>query len=106
MDKKESVTESDSTPHEQDTIRMLRQVLDDAWATLSPQLQTQANKAIIAQELLRLAANGERDPNRLCVLAVRSRLLVGDDEAVHARQDAALLTSGGDLRCSRLLRRG
>jgi hypothetical protein len=41
---------------------MLRQVLDDAWATLPPRLQTQANKSFIAQELLKLAADGERDP--------------------------------------------
>jgi hypothetical protein len=64
------VIESDSTAHHPDTIGMLRQVLDDAWATLSPQLQSQANKAIIAQELLKLAADGERDPARLCELAV------------------------------------
>jgi hypothetical protein len=64
------VTESDSTAHDQDTIGMLRQVLDDTWATLSPGLQTQANKAIIAQEILKLVADGERDPTRLCELAV------------------------------------
>ena len=66
----ESMTESDSSAHDPATIGMLRQVLDDAWATLSPQLQTQANKAVIALELLKLAADGERDPTRLCELAV------------------------------------
>jgi hypothetical protein len=64
------MTESVSIAHHPDTIGMLRQVLDDAWATLPPRLQTQANKAFIAQELLKLAADGERDPTRLCELAV------------------------------------
>jgi hypothetical protein len=68
----ESVTESDSTAHDPDTIGMLRRVLDDAWETLSPHQQTQANKSIMAQELLKLAADGERDPTRLCELAVRT----------------------------------
>jgi hypothetical protein len=49
---------------------MLRHVLDDAWATLPPRLRTQANKAVIAQELLKLAADGERDSRRLGKLAV------------------------------------
>jgi hypothetical protein len=66
------VTESDSTAHDPDTIGMLRRVLDDAWENLSPRQQTQANKSIMAQELLKLAADGERDPTRLCELAVRT----------------------------------
>jgi hypothetical protein len=66
----ESVTASDSTAHDPDTIGMLRRVLDDAWAILSPPQQTQANKSIMAQMLLKLAADGERDPTRLCELAV------------------------------------
>ena len=56
--------------HDPDTIGMLRRVLDDAWAALSPQQQTQANKSVMAQKLLKLAADGERDPTRLCDLAV------------------------------------
>jgi hypothetical protein len=48
---------------------MLRQVLDDAWATLPLRLRTQANKVVIAHELLKLAADGERDPRRLRELA-------------------------------------
>jgi hypothetical protein len=56
----ESVTEADSTAHDPDTIGMSRWVLDDAWETLSPHPQTQANKSIMAQELLKLAADGER----------------------------------------------
>jgi hypothetical protein len=52
------MTESVSIAHHPDTIGMLRQVLDDAWATLPPRLQTQANKSFIAQELLKLAADG------------------------------------------------
>jgi hypothetical protein len=43
-----------------DTIGMLRPVLNDAWATLSPHQQTQAYKSIMAQKLLKLAADGER----------------------------------------------
>jgi hypothetical protein len=65
-----SVTELNLTAHDPDTIGMLRRVLEDAWATLSQRQQTQANKSIMAQELLKLAADGERDPTRLCELAV------------------------------------
>jgi hypothetical protein len=67
-----AVTESNSTVHDPDTIGMLRRVLDDAWATLLPHQQTQANKSIMAQGLLKLAADGERDPTRLCELALLS----------------------------------
>ena len=66
----ESVTASNLTCPDPDTIGMLRRVLDDAWASLSPHQQTQANKSIMAQKLLKLAADGERDPTRLRVLAV------------------------------------
>ena len=66
----ESVPASDLTHHDPDTIGMLRRVLDNAWAALSPSQQTQANKAVIAQKLLKLAADGERDPTRLCELAI------------------------------------
>jgi hypothetical protein len=64
------VTESNSAAHDPDTIGMLRRVLDDAWASLSAHQQTQANKLIMAQKLLKLAVDGERDPTRLCELAV------------------------------------
>ncbi|HET7848768.1 MAG TPA: hypothetical protein VFL51_06880 [Pseudolabrys sp.] len=55
-----------------DTIELLRKVLDDAWASLSPVQQARLSKAEMAQRILRLAASGERDRIRL-----RARALIG-----------------------------
>ena len=60
--------------YDPDTVRILREVLDDAWATLPSEHQTQTEKSALALAILKLASNGERDPTRLSALAVDSLL--------------------------------
>jgi hypothetical protein len=55
-----------------ETIAVLRAALDDAWAALSPDQQAYISRSVLAERILRLAAQGERDPTRLC-----SRALLG-----------------------------
>ena len=43
----------------------LRETLDDAWACLSPELQATMQKTALAERILKSAARGERDRNRL-----------------------------------------
>jgi len=65
--------------YDPDTVRILREVLDDAWATLPSEQQTQTEKSALALAILRLASNGERDPTRLSALALDS--LMADESA-------------------------
>jgi hypothetical protein len=61
--------------YDPETVGMLRQVLDDAWARLSPTQRSKSDKSALALVVLKLAANGERDPARLsaqAMLSVRS----------------------------------
>jgi hypothetical protein len=56
--------------YDPETIALLRKVLDEAWANLLPSQQAATNKGILAQRILKLAAQGERDPIRLRTNAV------------------------------------
>jgi len=53
-----------------ETIEMMKAVLDDAWAALSPRQQRALPKARLAERILAAAANGERDPVRLLARAL------------------------------------
>jgi hypothetical protein len=53
-----------------ETITLLKIVLDEAWANLSPEQQVYTSKAVLAERILMLAAQGERDPLRLLSRAV------------------------------------
>jgi len=53
-----------------ETIAVLRAVLDDAWAALMPEHKLTTSKSVLAERILRLAAQGERDPLRLRACAV------------------------------------
>jgi hypothetical protein len=53
-----------------DTIALLRMTLDRAWASLPPDQQAATNRSILAERILRAAAQGERDPDRLIASAV------------------------------------
>ena len=53
-----------------ETIEMMKTVLDDAWAALSPSQQRALPKARLAERILAAAANGERDPVRLLARAL------------------------------------
>jgi hypothetical protein len=46
-------------------IEVMRQALEEAWAGLSPEQQTQTNKSAMASRILHSAGKGERDVVRL-----------------------------------------
>jgi hypothetical protein len=48
-----------------DTVLLLRETLDDAWASLPPQQRATTSKTLLAERILKSAAKGERDPERL-----------------------------------------
>jgi hypothetical protein len=53
-----------------ETVALLRETLDDAWACLSPALQATMQKTALAERILRSAARGERDRARLRAAAL------------------------------------
>jgi hypothetical protein len=54
-----------------DTVALSRTALDRAWASLPPSQQAGISQAILAERILRAAAQGERDPDRLRARAIR-----------------------------------
>jgi hypothetical protein len=70
--------------YDPETITLLRTVLDAAWDALLPEHQARTSKAHLAQRMLKLAAQGERDPIRL-----RTRALI---EIAPYRSGAAMPT--------------
>jgi hypothetical protein len=48
-----------------DTVLLLRETLEDAWACLPPQQRAMTSKTLLAERILKTAAEGERDPERL-----------------------------------------
>jgi hypothetical protein len=53
-----------------DTIALLRATLDRAWANLPESQQAVTRRSILAEHILRAAAQGERDPDRLVASVV------------------------------------
>jgi hypothetical protein len=53
-----------------ETVALLRETLDDAWACLSPELQGTMQKGALAERILESAARGERDRERLRAAAL------------------------------------
>jgi hypothetical protein len=51
--------------HDSETVRLLRDVLDDAWERLTFEQRARTQKSEVALRILRLAQRGERDPMRL-----------------------------------------
>jgi hypothetical protein len=47
------------------TVSLLRDALDDAWACLRPQERETMSRTQLAEGILALAAEGERNPDRL-----------------------------------------
>jgi hypothetical protein len=58
--------------YDPETLTLLRTALDAAWEALPPERHLQTTKSELAARLLHLAAQGERDPDRL-----RARVLMG-----------------------------
>ncbi len=48
-----------------ETVSLLRATLDDAWGSLRPEQRTTTSQSILAEGILKLAAEGERNPKRL-----------------------------------------
>ena len=48
-----------------ETVLMLRETLEDAWACLPAQQRAATSKTLLAERILKSAAAGERDPERL-----------------------------------------
>ncbi len=48
-----------------ETVALLRETLDDAWAALRPEQQATMQKTALAERMLKSAAQGERDRDRL-----------------------------------------
>ena len=48
-----------------ETIALLRETLEDAWASLRPEQRAATIKTTLAERILKSAAQGERDPDRL-----------------------------------------
>jgi hypothetical protein len=47
------------------TVSLMREVLDDAWACLRVDQKAATSRTILAEAILKLAAQGERDRERL-----------------------------------------
>lgn len=48
-----------------ETVALLRETLDDAWACLRPEQRATMLKTTLAERILKTAAQGERDRKRL-----------------------------------------
>jgi hypothetical protein len=55
---------------DQETLSVLRAVLDETWAALSPEHKASTAKSVLAESILKHAARGERDPARLRAFAL------------------------------------
>jgi hypothetical protein len=53
-----------------ETVSLLREVLDNAWALLPMEQRASMSRTILAERILKSAAGGERDPIRLLEAAV------------------------------------
>jgi hypothetical protein len=54
------------------TITFLRTVLEDTWDYLGPEQRASTSKSLLAERILRAAAQGERDPGRLRLTAIEA----------------------------------
>jgi hypothetical protein len=48
-----------------ETVSLLRSTLDDAWERLRPQQRALTSRTLLAERILKSAAKGERNPERL-----------------------------------------
>ena len=62
------------------TIAILRETLDDAWDCLWPDERARTSRTILAESILKLAATGERDTERLLHAALHELTKLVCDE--------------------------
>ncbi len=60
-----------ATHFDPETISFLKRTLDDAWDCLPPERQATVLKTMLAERILKSAAQGERDRERLLYAALR-----------------------------------
>jgi hypothetical protein len=65
-----------------ETVALLRETLDNAWACLRPQERATTSRSQLAEGILALAAEGERNPDRLIDAALMAAGSVGRTQAV------------------------
>ncbi len=53
-----------------ETVSLLRATLDDAWACLRPEQRATTSQALLAESILKSAAEGERNSDRLRAAAL------------------------------------
>jgi hypothetical protein len=53
-----------------ETVALLRETLDDAWSCLAPEQQATTSRTVLAERILKSAAKGERNPERLREVAL------------------------------------
>jgi hypothetical protein len=53
------------TSFDPETLSLLRQTLDDAWESLTPVQRAMTSRTLLAERILKSAAKGERNPERL-----------------------------------------
>jgi len=59
-------------PFDLNTVALLREVLDEAWALVAIKERIGTTKSLLAERILKAAASGERDRQRLIDVALRS----------------------------------
>ena len=64
---------------DRETVDMLRTTLDRAWGSIPPAQQASMSRSVLAERILKAAAQGERDPDRL-----RARALTENRPAMKA----------------------
>ena len=47
------------------TVSLLRETLDNAWASLRPEQRAKTSRTLLAEGILKAAAKGERNPESL-----------------------------------------
>jgi hypothetical protein len=55
-----------------ETVALLRTTLDGAWASVPLSQRAVTSQSILAERILRAAAEGERDPDQLRARAIRA----------------------------------
>jgi hypothetical protein len=67
---------SQSTPHyfDLETIALLREALEDAWACLRPTAREHLTRSLLGERILKAASRGERDRERLIEAALDEQL--------------------------------
>jgi len=62
----------EAVPLDLKTVSVVKEVLEDAWYSLSAEQQATMSKTVLAERILVSAAKGERDRERLLAVALET----------------------------------